>query len=65
MPVLLGVVTALRKSQLSLRIENIREKVGANGKMCWWKCCDAPFGGNRVGSPTSEVGLLDAVKLCC
>ena len=63
--IILGVVTALRRSQLSPRIENVREKVGANGKMCWWKCCDAPFGENRVGSPTSEDGLLDAVKLCC
>ena len=61
----IGVVTALRRSQLSPRIENVREKVGANGKMCWWKCCDAPFGENRVGSPTSEDGLLDGLKLCC
>ena len=44
----LGVVTALPRSQLSLRIQNAREKEGANGKMLWWKWCDAPFGESWV-----------------
>ena len=62
---ILGVVTALRRSQLSPRIENVREKVGGNGKMCWWKCCDAPFGENRVGSLTGrgEIVLHDKTNI--
>ena len=39
---------ALPRSQLSPRIQNAREKIGANGKMLWWKWCDAPFGESRA-----------------
>ena len=44
----IGVVTALPRSQLSSRIQNAREKEGANGKMLWWKWCDAPFGESQA-----------------
>ena len=45
---IIGVVTALPRSQLSPRIQNAREKEGANGKMLWWKWCDAPFGESQA-----------------
>ena len=54
---------ALLKSQLSPRIQNAREKEGANGKMLWWKWCDAPFGESRAWKSNLEPGLLDVVNL--
>ena len=45
---IIGVVTALRRSQLSRKSQNVREKVGANGKMLWWKWYDTPFGEGRA-----------------
>ena len=42
------VVMALLRSQLSPKVQNAREKEGANGKMLWWKWCDAPFGESRA-----------------
>ena len=59
---ILGVVMALPRSQLSPRIQNAREKEGANKKMLWWKWMMPLLERVGLGSPTLENGLLDAMK---